>query len=57
MDNQKESKDEPKEEAPKKFNRDTNIINVSGKKSFSVYVFIAKKYLEDFDTIELHSLG
>ena len=41
----------------KKFNRDTNIINVSSKRNFTFYVFLAKKYLEDFDTVELHSLG
>ena len=41
----------------KKFNRDTNIINVSSKRNFTFYVFLAKKYLEDFETVELHSLG
>ena len=41
----------------KKFNRDTNQINVSSKRNFTFYVFLAKKYLEDFETVELHSLG
>ena len=41
----------------KKYNRDTNIINVSLNRGFTFYVFLAKKFLEDFDTIELHSLG
>ena len=41
----------------KKYNRDTNIINVSVKRNFAFYVFLAKKYLETFETVELHSLG
>ena len=41
----------------KKFNRDTNIINVSSKRNFTFYVFLAKKYLETFETVEFHSLG
>ena len=41
----------------KKYNRDTNIINVSVKRNFAFYVFLAKKYLETFETVEFHSLG
>ena len=41
----------------KKFNRDTNILNVSLNRGFTFYVFLAKKFFEDFDTVELHSLG
>ena len=41
----------------KKFNRDTNVINVSTNRNFTFYVFLAKKYFEDFETVELHSLG
>ena len=41
----------------KKFNRDTNIINVSTNRNFTFYVFLAKKYFEDFEDVELHSLG
>ena len=41
----------------KKYNKDTNIINVSVKRNFAFYVFLAKKYLETFETVELHSLG
>ena len=41
----------------KKYNRDTNVINVSTKKSFTFYVFLAKMYFKDFDEIEIHALG
>ena len=41
----------------KKFNRDTNQINVSTNRNFTFYVFLAKKYFEDFEEVELHSLG
>ena len=41
----------------KKFNRDTNIINVSTRKSFSFFVFLAKMYFKDFEEIEIHALG
>jgi hypothetical protein len=44
-------------EQPKKYNRDTNIIKVSLNRNFSFYVFLAKKFFEDFEEVELHSLG
>jgi hypothetical protein len=34
----------------------SNIINVSAGRPFSFYVFLAKKYLEQFETIQLHAL-
>ena len=30
---------------------------MSSKRNFAFYVFLAKKYLEDFETVEFHSLG
>ena len=36
---------------------DTNQINVSTKKNPNFYVFLGKKYLQHYDTIELHALG
>ena len=35
----------------------TNQINVSARRLPNFYVFLAKKYLEEFETIELHALG
>ena len=35
----------------------SNQINVSVKKNPNFYVFLAKKYLETHETIELHALG
>ena len=39
--------------------RDSNIINVSGKgdRKFTFFVFLAKKILESYETVELHSIG
>ena len=34
-----------------------NIINVSTQKNFTFFVFLAKKFLEENDTVELHALG
>lgn len=35
----------------------TNIINVSTQKNFTFFVFLAKKFLEEHETVELHALG
>lgn len=40
-----------------KHERDTNVINVSLNRNFTFYVFLAKKFFEDFEEIELHALG
>ena len=34
-----------------------NIINVSTQKNFTFFVFLAKKFLEQNETVELHALG
>ena len=36
---------------------ETNQINVSNRKNQSFYVYLCKKTLEQFDTLELHALG
>ena len=36
---------------------ESNQINVSTKKNANFYVFLGKKYLEKFETIEFHALG
>ncbi len=36
---------------------ETNQINVSTKKNANFYVFLGKKYLERYETIEMHALG
>jgi len=36
---------------------ETNLINVSVKKTPNFYVFLGKKYLESNEEIELHALG
>ena len=46
-----------KDKEEKKYNRDSNIINVSSNGNFSFFVFLGKKYLKDFEEIEIHSLG
>jgi DNA-binding protein len=34
-----------------------NIINVSSRRGSNFYVYLTKKYLNDFDEVELHSIG
>ena len=34
-----------------------HIINVSTQKNFTFFVFLAKKFLEENDVVELHALG
>ena len=34
-----------------------NIINVSTAKNFTFFVYLAKKFLEENDVVELHALG
>ena len=41
----------------KKVHEETNQINVSAKSKPNFYVFLGKKYLEKYETIELHALG
>ena len=38
-------------------NRDDNIVHVSNNRSFTFYVFLAKKIFENHETVELHALG
>ncbi len=41
----------------KKFDRSTNVLSVSMNRNFTFYVFLAKKFFEDFEEVELHALG
>ena len=34
-----------------------NVINVSTQKNFTFFVFLAKKFLEENESVELHALG
>ena len=34
-----------------------NVINISTQKNFTFFVFLAKKFLEEHETVELHALG
>ena len=47
-----------REEEKKKVEKlNSNQINVSASRQANFYVFLAKKYLEEYETIELHALG
>ena len=43
--------------AEAKFEIKTNQLNISQMRSPGLFSFIAKKYLEKFPTVELHSIG
>ena len=43
--------------ARKQIKPTTNVIQISSKRDTGFYVFIAKLFLMDFETIELHGLG
>ena len=49
----------PKEEgeAKKAQRRDDNTIQVSSRRNANFYVYLAKKIMENHETVELHALG
>jgi hypothetical protein len=36
---------------------DSNVINVSIRRNANFYVFLTKKFFNDFQEVELHSIG